>query len=269
MDGSTFSRNKGTKGGAFATKGPDVQLAISGSSIAGNKSIGSGGAVYVSGGSLDISGSSFRGNSSEDRGGALFGESGSVGVSNSTFTNNRASSSGGVLLVAGADVTMTHVTMIDNWATHVSGEAIHKEAGTIRLRNSLVVSPAAPDDCSGGLDQAIANLSRDGTCAALPYGEDFLLGGLTGAPARYPLLDFSPAVDAGDAEICLDRDQIGTARPQGGGCDIGAIEATDALPKAPPIEPPPPCPLALKIIAANTDAPAGGCRLEAATTLSR
>ena len=259
VDNATFSGNKGTKGGAIATASSDVQLVVSGSSVDGNKSKDSGGAIYVAGGRVDISGSSFQDNRTEERGGALFGESGSVTIANSTFHNNRAASSGGVLLVAGADMTLTHVTMIDNWSTQSSGGAIHKEQGIVRLRNSLIAASARTDDCSGGIDQMVANLSADGTCAALAYSEDLLLGGLTGSPARYPLLDFSPAVDAGAAEFCLDSDQIGTARPQGDGCDIGAIEALDALPKPPPIEPPPPCPLALKIVAANTDAQAGGC----------
>lgn len=256
---SIFSKNKSSAGGAVATAGSDVRLVFSRSSLTGNKSKGAGGAIYIAGGRVDITGSSFRDNSAENRGGGLFGESGSVGVSNSTFHNNRASSSGGVLLVAGADVTLTHVTMIDNWSTHSSGQAIHKERGIIRLRNSLIATLARSDDCSGGLDETAGNLSLDGTCAQLPYGEDLLLGDLTGSPGHYPLLDFSPAVDAGDEEFCLGSDQIGTARPQGDGCDIGAIEATNAQPKPPPIEPPPPCPLALKIVAANTDAPAGGC----------
>ena len=256
---STFSRNKGTKGGAVATDGADVRLVVSGSSIRGNKSKSSGGAVFVSGGMVNITASSLRDNITEERGGALFAESGSLGVSNATFHNNLALSSGGVLLAAGADVTLTHVTMIDNRSSFSSGEAIHKESGIIRLRNSLISTPARTDDCSGGIDEMAGNLSSDGTCAVLAYSEDLLVGGLTGSPARYPLLDFSPAVDAAAAEFCLDSDQIGTARPQGGGCDIGAIEATDALPKPPPIEPPPPCPLSLRIVAANTDAPAGGC----------
>ena len=259
VDNATFSGNKGTKGGAIAAASSDDQLVVSGSRIDGNKSKGSGGAIYVAGGTVDISGSSFQNNSTEERGGALFGESGRVTITNSTFHNNRAASSGGVLLVAGADVTLTHVTMIDNWSTRTSGGAIHKEQGIIRLRNSLIAAAARTDECSGGIDQMVGNLSADGTCAVLAYSEDLLLGGRTGSPARYPLLDFSPAVDAGAAEFCLDSDQIGTARPQGDGCDIGAIEALDALPKPPPVEPPPPCPLALKIVAANTDAQAGGC----------
>ncbi len=215
---STFSRNKGTEGGAVATADGDVHLVISGSSISGSRSKGSGGAV-------DITESSFRDNSAEKRGGVLFGESGSVSISNSTFHNNRASSSGGALLVAGADVTLTHVTMIDNWAMHSSGGAIHKEEGIVWLRNSLIAATARTDDCSGGIDEMAGNLSADGTCAILPYSEDLLLGGLTGWPAHYPLLDYSPAVDAADHKFCLDNDQAGTARPAGDGCDIGAIES--------------------------------------------
>ena len=256
---STFSRNKGTEGGAVATDGADTSLVVSDSSLLANKAKSGGGAVYVAGGIVDIAGSSLRDNNTENRGGALFAESGSVSVANSTLHNNLASSSGGALLVAGADVTLTHVTMIDNRSTFSGGEAIHKQSGAIRLRNSVVSTPARTDDCSGGIDEMAGNLSADGTCAVLAYSEDLLLGGLTGSPARYPLLDFSPAVDAADAEFCLESDQIGTARPQGDGCDIGAIEAIDTLPKPPPIEPPPPCPLALQIVAANTDAPAGGC----------
>ena len=45
-----------------------------------------------------------------------------------------------------------------------------------------------------------------------------------GSPAYFPLLAGSPAIDAADDGYCPATDQIGTVRPQGGGCDIGAIE---------------------------------------------
>ena len=136
--------------------------------------------------------------------------------------------------------------------------AIQKGEGSVKLRNSIIAKGGAGDDCAGGLDQMAGNLSADGTCALLP-SDDPLLGPLSGEPAWFPLMDFSPAVDTADPEYCLEFDQIGTARPQGGGCDIGAIESMTALPEPTPVVPPPPCPLALQIIAANTDAPAGGC----------
>ena len=127
------------------------------------------------------------------------------------------------------------------------------------MRNSIVVGDAAFPACAGGLDENVGNLSPDGSCSVKP-GADPLLDELAGSPAYRPLQDRSPAVDAGDPAFCLETDQIGTARPQGGGCDIGAIESTTARPPEAPLVPPPPCPLADQIIAANTDAPSGGCR---------
>lgn len=45
-----------------------------------------------------------------------------------------------------------------------------------------------------------------------------------GSPAYFPLLEDSPAIDAADDEYCPETDSIGTPRPQGAGCDIGAYE---------------------------------------------
>ena len=59
--------------------------------------------------------------------------------------------------------------------------------------------------------------------------------------------------------ICLETDQIGTPRPQGGGCDIGAIEARGAIAAEPTPVPPLVCSLAHQIIAANRDRPSSGC----------
>ena len=51
--------------------------------------------------------------------------------------------------------------------------------------------------------------------------------------------------------FCPATDQIGTPRPQGGGCDIGAIESTTAIPAPTPVATL--CTLQDQIIAANTD----------------
>ena len=59
------------------------------------------------------------------------------------------------------------------------------------------------------------------------------------------------------AEFCLETDQLGTERPQGGDCDIGAIESTTARPA--PVDAPDFCPLPDQIIAANTDRPYKAC----------
>ena len=45
-----------------------------------------------------------------------------------------------------------------------------------------------------------------------------------GSPVLYPLEEGSPAIDAAHPAYCRKTDQIGTERPQGGACDILAIE---------------------------------------------
>jgi hypothetical protein len=68
-------------------------------------------------------------------------------------------------------------------------------------------------------------------------------GGNTDTLAPEPT---SPAVDAIPAnnQFCSGTDQRGVTRPQGAGCDIGAVEYASAAPppSAPPVPPPPPAP---------------------------
>ena len=127
------------------------------------------------------------------------------------------------------------------------------------LRNSIIAGSGAGDDCYGPLDQNSGNLSQDGSCSTRAGG-DPLLDDLTGAPAYHSLRDGSPAVDAADPAFCLETDQVGTTRTQGGRCDIGAFESTTAAPAAIARgQVTDECTLADRIIAANTDAPAGAC----------
>jgi hypothetical protein len=77
----------------------------------------------------------------------------------------------------------------------------------------------------------LANLIEDGSCTPALSG-DPLLGPLqdNGGPTwTHALLEFSPALEMGDAAVCAlppvnGIDQRGVSRPQGFGCDIGAFE---------------------------------------------
>ena len=69
------------------------------------------------------------------------------------------------------------------------------------MRNSIVAETDATAACVTELEQSIGNLTQDGTRAE---------------------------GTAADARFCTETDQLGRARPQGGGCDIGAIEAMPA-----------------------------------------
>lgn len=253
---SAFINNEAEEGGAiFMDHGI---LTIDRSHFARNTALFSGGVIRSFEGSITVAKSSFIDNYSALSGGVIELQLGKLVIANSTFSNNSAHGIGGAIYVIDSDVSLTHLTMINDRADG-GGDAISVLGGNVNLRNSIIAGGGQAEDCRGGLAHREGNLSLDGTCAQLPYGEDVLLGDLTGAPVRYPLLGFSPALDAASERFCLETDQIGTPRPQGGGCDIGAIEATTAEAAPAPIEPPPPCPLEFRIAAANTDRPVGGC----------
>lgn len=255
----TFINNMAYQGGAIAASGQGVRLDIQNSSFIGNSSEVYGGAIFSYGSNVEITGSSFQRSSASADGGAIAAhEESRMFISNSTFAGNSANA-GGALEVFASQATLTHVTMMSNSAKSAGGGAIHRTAGEIRLYNSIVGAQPGGQACLNGLTEARGNLSQDGTCSLMETRIVPLVGELTGAPGWFPLLDGSPALDKADPEFCLESDQVGTPRPHGGGCDIGAIESTTASLAPTPVLPPPPCPLADQIIAANTDASSGGC----------
>ena len=125
---------------------------------------------------------------------------------------------------------MTHVTMVDNKTPRLTtddrGHAllIYDRNSGFSLRNSIIAGVENRPSCVGRLTQNIGNLIEDGSCSPRLSG-DPMLGELTGSPPFHPLQPGSPAINAADERFCRRADQIGTARPQDGGCDIGAIEA--------------------------------------------
>ena len=261
-DNVIFRENDAGWGGAIATASADVKLSVNNSSFQRNASENNGGAVFMDGGNVAISSSSFSGNSAKLSGGAIDAAGGKLNILNSTISGNMAEQGAGIQ-VSGADTTMTHLTVVENLARFVSGGGIYKEAGKAQLRNSIVFGNWAAEDCLGGLDQSIGNLSGDGSCSLGVRGNPYV-GELTGAPAHHPLFGDSPAIDAADARFCAETDQVGRARRQDGGCDIGAIESSVAgLHPTGPIRrilrPSAECALHDLIVAVNSDASVGGC----------
>ena len=252
----TFSDNAAGSGGAIASLTYSNRLTISGSSFVGNTASEVGGAIVSYGGISDFSASSFGGNSAVQAGGAIAVEEGRLRISNSTFYDNSADAGGAIHTDAGA-TTLTHLTLISNQANAPNAAGIQRERGIINLRNSIVAGSLNGPDCAGYLSENRGNFSQDGTCATNPGGEP-MLAGLIGSPAHFPPLEGSPAVDAADREYCLAVDQIGTSRPQGGHCDIGALESTTAGPSADTLEALK-CALDDHIRSANRNAAIGGC----------
>lgn len=228
-----FSRNySGGTGGAIAVF--YSELTVNDSSFMYNHATGGGGAIFLWQSTGAVSNSSFVSNSAShlEMGGAiLVGMGVELDVRNSSFSGNSARKGGAlashVWMPDGpilSTTTLTHVTLMNNQAMEAgNGISIHDSDRNFNLRNSIVAG-AIIGNCQGVLNENIGNLIADGSCGAQNSG-DARIGELTGAPAYHPLLDGSPAIDTADSRFCTETDQLGTPRPQGGGCDIGAIEA--------------------------------------------
>ncbi len=215
---SNFSGNSADLwGGAIFNAG---ELSISDSSFVGNSSAIS----NAIDGTLNIVNSSFSGNSADEIGGAI-SSVGELSITNSTFSDNSAGTGGAIS--SGGELSIVNSTFSHNSAD--MGGAIHNwESGTLNIINSIIAGRGG-DACfsESRIRQNIGNFIQDGSCNPAFHG-DPMLGELVepadGSPAYFPLLAGSRAIDAADDDYCPSTDQIGAARPQDAGCDIGAIE---------------------------------------------
>jgi Right handed beta helix region len=239
---SSISDNRAQDGAGIVWGGKS--LLITDSAITGNIAQAFGGGIYKAfSGNITIVNSTIAGNSAPF-GGAIqlgvpdfptSGPTGLVTITNSTLAGNRASVGGGGL--SGAPFASPN-------------HAAATLASTIVADNVRI---SGPNDCAAvDITSAGNNLIENSACAGALLERDLtgdpLLGALVddGTPghAYFPLLEGSPAIDAGgeapkghggpagkaarqhkhdDADAdCPAEDQIGQRRI--GPCDIGAIE---------------------------------------------
>lgn len=274
----------GNNGGGLYFDGGARQLSIIDSSFDNNATDnsdkgGKGGALFVHARQAIIEASSFVDNSAVTSGGAIHND-GELTIENSTISGNTAASQGGgVYTNIDATSTLRHVTIAHNDTSDSGAGAGIYRGGTTNLYNSIVAGSVERGGSlcagSGSLTQA-NSLIQDNSCSPDLSGLAWL-GALSGSPAVHPLGASSPAIDAASSAHCLDSDQIGTARPQNGTCDIGAYEvhADDIVPtptSAPQPTPTPSpsvpsaqfridasCTLGDAIRAANSNSAQGGC----------
>lgn len=175
-------------------------------------------------------------------GGAIYNDN-LLEVTNSTISRNRAriGTGGGVVTGPNGVTTLFNVTLLRNQARFYSGGIAN--FGVTAVHNTIVAenfnNRVRDINCGGDVPVLSLgfNLDSGAVCSfagpgdlsnAKPYTRsENLNGGLT--PSR-ALMPQSPAIDAGDPDLCPATDQRGAPRPQDGDadaqsrCDIGAFE---------------------------------------------
>ena len=239
---------------------PDATLWVANSVVRGNGNDSSeGGGIYHRCGNLKVVDSTISGNRAYF-GGGIYASGGKSRVkaitrtelANSTIADNRASGRGGGVLVSAFNtnpvLTISHNTIVNNTAPGAGIGGVHTQmveadSGTVDvdIANSVIAGNTGGAQCKfessrvGGSH----NASSDASCGFRLERAGFGLGELSdngGARLIGPrgdmgnvltrAIDRSSALfNAGGAARCRERDARGVARPQEGGCDIGAYEA--------------------------------------------
>jgi Right handed beta helix region len=233
-------------GGIFV--GGHGSLTVINSTIAGNTAHNAGGGMEADAG-VTITNSTISGNTAASEGGGLFSEVATV--TNSTVANNTAGSEGGGGILVEGTLTLVYATVVGNTAPNPTGANIDGFSDTaLTSFGSVVASPqGGGTNCAAltGTTSQGWNWDDDGTCGFGAGTGDHSDGGnpelgalannggstQTLLPAAAsPLIDAIPVASCG-AGIGITTDQIGTTRPQGPGCDVGAVEVPVVTPTTP------------------------------------
>jgi hypothetical protein len=178
------------------------------------------------------------------------GQNGVAGGTGAVITNSTVTGNGGCgVSFPNGSVTLVYATVVEN-ATSSCGANI--AAASLTSFGSVVALTGAGANCAVTTKTSHGfNHSDDTTCGFSDPTDtqsgNPLLGALGAnggpTPTRLPQPG-SPLIDAITATSCqadgatgITTDQRGVARPQGVGCDIGAVEVVPPTPPAPPSPP--------------------------------
>jgi beta-glucanase (GH16 family) len=229
-------------GGAGIYNGTDAVLTLTDSTVADNTSVNQpGGGIYgFFGSDITITRSTISGNVSGDVAGGLR-SLGDATVVNSTFSGNVSTAwHGGGIFHTDGSLAVTNSTFAENVAPAGTASGIlvatFGAPASATLTNNVLQGNGGAFACAieGGGAATITsgggNVISDGSCnpeATDQSSTDALLGPLAdngGPTLTHALLAGSPAIDAAGAGACPATDQRGVTRPQGAGCDAGAVE---------------------------------------------
>lgn len=251
-ENSTTWTDTGARGGGIAAEGG---LKLRASTLRENLAGDVGGAIYAET-QLEVLDSTLHANEGSFGGGILISAIEDALIQNCTIAQNRALSGAGIE-AWDSSLGIRHVTLAKNDAygegTIVSGlggglslgpgSLAHLEGSLIAMNVSALMGPDL--HIQGGIVSRGGNLIGDvsgmhpvtgfepsdrvgASDSSPPSVIDPMLGPLEdhGGPTETMApLEGSPAIDgAGSGPCSVDQDQRGIDRPQGGGCDVGAVE---------------------------------------------
>lgn len=202
---------QGEGGAGIANRG---RLEIRRSTVFNNRFARTGGGIYERGSELVlIDSSTISGNFAQDSGAGIDAHRALVQLRNSTVVNNRLSRPGrlGAGLAypfAGQGIDILNSIVAQN----IAGDGV--PSNCLNRVTSISNNLLGPD-CE-------ANASNTDIRSDQPGLEPLQFDG-DQSPA-HPLSDDSPVIDAGLCTFSAPVDQVGTFRPQGNDCDIGAVE---------------------------------------------
>ena len=258
QSGTTVINNLTVQGGLYNGDGGGInnqaKLTLNNVVITSNRANGRGGGILnVSNGILEINNSTIANNIAQGGGGGIATTGGTVTINNSTISGNQAFQTGGGIYQTGGTVNLNNVTIANNVAdsdlngsgdgggVSVASSSVLNATNTIIAANLDKSSSGIYPDCVGiitskgyTLVQNLTGCTLGGVATGNLSGVDAQLGPLQnngGQTLTQAPLASSPAVDAGSA--CLAKDQRGVTRPQGSGCDMGAVEVENPLQRGP------------------------------------
>jgi uncharacterized repeat protein (TIGR01451 family) len=251
MNSSIISNTGVNGGGGIYNFSGSVELVNSSvlSNTTTSASLDGGGGIFsrgssVSTASVSITGSTIASNTAALRGGGIFNDIASeLVIRNSTISGNSAVEGGGVYnsgMMAGMDVG--YATIANNTASAGTGGVQLQAGSTSSLIGSIIAgnTGTTASDCSGAdinslgynLIGSTTGCSITGTTGTNVTDVAALLGPLEnngGTTLTHLPQAGSPALDVipFGLPVCnlAVTDQRGVVRPQGPGCDIGAVEA--------------------------------------------
>ena len=204
---------------------------------------GGGGITTASNASALLERVTIHGNTAKVNGGGLE-NLGGLALINSTISGNSAEEkAGGVWHSGGAFSSISYATIAGNVAPAGGGGGLNRGGGTPLYVSKTILAGNAGGNCGGTPTSFEYNLSSDGSCPFANTGDRNATDPQLGPPQNnggqlptHKPAPTSPAINAIPLP-CSGNDQRGVARPQGSGCDIGAVELDlDVIDGTPPHE---------------------------------